>query len=86
MCGAEAEYKLANLRCFLLFVFLILFLFLEGGRERELPCRCLPSFGQKLLRASQEIRLDDVFSLRRGQISAEHYRWLIMNDRLIKLI
>lgn len=34
-----------------------------------------------------EICADDVFlPQRRGQISEEHYRWLIMNDRLIKLI
>lgn len=50
--------------------------------------QALPFFKPHLFaRNGTEISTDDVFlPLRRGQISEEHYRCLIMNDRLIKLI
>lgn len=49
-----------------------------------LPCS---SLFQRVSGSGNRVCMDDVFlPLRRGQISEEHYRCLIMNDRLIKLI
>lgn len=77
----------------MLFFFFLFILFpvcaTETERDRGVEAAGLPcsSLFQRVSGSGNRVCMDDVFlPLRRGQISEEHYRCLIMNDRLIKLI
>lgn len=64
----------------------------EDGEEREFGgCRLCPLYLKHIsfcvCAGKRSAGMMYSFPpLSRGQISEEHYRWLIMNDRLIKLI
>lgn len=87
MCRAGPEYKLTHLKVCVCLCFKVC----VTEKERDLKAAGFALFFTAFivfcLRNWKRICMDDVFlPLRRGQISEEHYRWLIMNDRLIKLI